>query len=446
MSSFTLELILPTWKKEKWQKGLRMPELTLPVLAALTPPDIEVIVTEEEIEDVTYKSQVELVGISYMTPLAERAYEIADEYRRRGAKVVLGGIHASALPDEASRHADAVVIGEAENVWAPLIDDFRANRLKPIYQAAELPDLRNLPIPRRDLLKQGMTFSPYSIQTTRGCPFGCHFCSVTKFFGGTFRYRPVEDIVREIESADKKIWIFVDDNIVGNPAHAAHLFRALIPLKIKWVGQSVLHLAKNKELLKLAAKSGCAGLFIGFESLNELSLQSVNKGVNKVKEYEESARKLHDHGILILASFMFGFDHDDKSVFERTVDFLIKNKLVAASLPILIPYPGTTLFQKFEEEGRILTRDWSKYDYGNVVFKPRLMAPEVLAEGASWAAREFYSRSSIISRFAYNWRHPLIALVLNAGFRAKHHNKLRGPHRKAGPPSGPEDGPGTRPE
>lgn len=147
MSSFTLELILPTWKKEKWQKGLRMPELTLPVLAALTPPDIEVIVTEEEIEDVTYKSQVELVGISYMTPLAERAYEIADEYRRRGAKVVLGGIHASALPDEASRHADAVVIGEAENVWAPLIDDFRANRLKPIYQAAELPDLRNLPIP-----------------------------------------------------------------------------------------------------------------------------------------------------------------------------------------------------------------------------------------------------------------------------------------------------------
>jgi radical SAM superfamily enzyme YgiQ (UPF0313 family) len=425
MPSFTLELILPTWKKGKWQKGLRMPELTLPVLAALTPPDIEVIVTEEEIEDVTYKSQVELVGISYMTPLAQRAYEIADEYRRRGAKVVLGGIHASALPEEASPHADAVVIGEAETVWAPLIEDFRANRLKPIYQAAELSDLRSLPIPRRDLQKQGMTFSPYSIQTTRGCPFGCHFCSVTKFFGGTFRYRPVEDIVREIESSEKNIWIFVDDNIIGNPAYAAQLFRALIPLKIKWVGQSALHLAKNKELLELAAKSGCLGLFIGFESLNEQSLQSVNKTVNKVKEYGESATKLHDHGILVLASFVFGFDHDDKSIFEKTLEFLVKAKFVAASLPILVPYPGTKIYQRFEEEGRILTRDWSKYDYGQVVFKPKLMEPEVLAEGARWVAAEFYSRASIFSRFSYNLRHPLVSLVLNASYRAKHRNKFR---------------------
>jgi radical SAM superfamily enzyme YgiQ (UPF0313 family) len=427
MPSFTLELILPTWKKEKWKKGLRMPELTLPVLAALTPPDIEVIVTEEEIEDITYKSQVELVGISYMTPLAERAYEIADEYRRRGAKVVLGGIHASALPEEASLHADAVVIGEAENVWAPLIEDFRANRLKRIYQAAELPDLHNLPIPRRDLLKQGMTFSPYSIQATRGCPFGCHFCSVTKFFGGTFRYRPVEDIVREIESSGKKTWLFIDDNIIGNPAYATQLFRALIPLKIKWGGQSTLLLAKNKELLKLAAKSGCLGLFIGFESLNELSLQSVNKAINKVQDYAENARKLHDHGILILAAFMFGFDHDDKSVFEKTLDFLIKNKFVAASLCVLVPYPGTKLHRKFEEEGRILTRDWSKYDYGNVVFKPKLMEPEVLEEGALWTAREFYSRSSIISRFAYNWRHPLTYAVMNASYRAKHRSKFDTP-------------------
>jgi len=434
MASFTLELILPTWKKTKWQKGLRMPELTLPVLAALTPPDIEVIVTEEEIEDITYKDRVELVGISYMTPLAERAYEIADEYRRRGAKVVLGGIHASALPEEASLHADAVVIGEAEDVWGPLIEDFRANRLKTIYQAAKPSDLRNLPIPRRDLLKQGMTFSPYSIQTTRGCPFGCHFCSVTKFFGGTFRYRPVEDIVREIESSDKDIWLFVDDNIVGNPAYATQLFRALIPLKIRWGGQSVLHLAKNKELLKLAARSGCLGLFIGFESLNELSLQSVNKAVNKVQDYEECARKFHDHGILVLASFVFGFDHDDKSVFEKTVDFLIKNKFVAASLPILVPYPGTRLYQKFEEEGRILTRDWSKYDYGHVVFKPKLMEPEVLEEGARWAAGEFYSRTSTISRLAYNWRHPLVTLVMNASYRAKHRSKLRTRPRNAGPP------------
>jgi radical SAM superfamily enzyme YgiQ (UPF0313 family) len=205
MASLTLELILPTWKENKWEKGLRMPELTLPVLAALTPPDVEVIVTEEEIEEVVYKSHVGLVGISYMTPIAARAYEIADEYRKRGAKVVLGGIHATALPEEAIQHADAVVIGEAENVWASVIEDFRAERLKKFYRSECYPDLIGLPTPRRDLLKKGMTFSPYSIQTTRGCPFGCHFCSVTKFFGGTFRFRPVEEVVREIASAGKKI-------------------------------------------------------------------------------------------------------------------------------------------------------------------------------------------------------------------------------------------------
>ena len=424
MPDVTLELILPTWKKDKWQKGLRMPELTLPTLAALTPPDIEVIVTEEEIEDIVYKSHVGLAGISYMTPMAVRAYEIADEYRKRGTKVVLGGIHASALPEEAIQHADAVVIGEAENVWGPLIEDFRAGRMKPFYQAAGFSDLRGLPIPRRDLLKQGMTFSPYSIQTTRGCPFGCHFCSVTKFFGGTFRYRPVEDVVREIAGTGKKTWLFIDDNIIGNSAYSKTLFRELVPLRIQWAGQSTMLLAKNNELLKLAAKSGCAGLFIGFESLSELSLRTANKGFNRIRDYGECVQKLRDHGILVLASFMFGFDHDDRSIFEKTVDFLIKNKVAAASLPVLSPYPGTKFFQKMEAEGRILTRDWSKYDCENAVFKPRLMKPEELEEGTRWATAEFYSRASILSRFAGNLRHPLIFMIVNSSYRAKNREIL----------------------
>jgi radical SAM superfamily enzyme YgiQ (UPF0313 family) len=419
-----LELILPTWKRRKWEKGLRMPELTLPVLASLTPPDIEVLITEEEIEDIVYKSHVDLVGISYLTPMAPRAYEIADEYRRRGAKVVLGGIHASALPEEASQHADAVVIGEAENVWVPLIGDFRANRLKKFYRSAEFSDLRGLPTPRRDLLKEGMTFSPYSIQTTRGCPFGCHFCSVSRFFGATFRYRPVEEVVREIESTDKKNWLFIDDNIVGHQPYAKKLFSELIPLGIKWGGQSTMLLAENDELLKLAGKSGCAGLFIGFESLDEMNLQHANKGFNKIRDYGECIKKLHDNGILVQASFMFGFDHDDKGVFERTVDFLIKNKVLAASLPVLVPYPGTKLYHQMEEEGRLLTRDWSQYDYSHAVFKPRHMEPEELEEGAKWAVTEFYSRSSIISRFAYNWRHPLIFIMMNASYRGKNREIL----------------------
>jgi radical SAM superfamily enzyme YgiQ (UPF0313 family) len=359
-----------------------------------------------------------------MTPLAARAYEISEEYRKRGAKVVLGGIHASALPEEALQHADAVVIGEAENVWAPLLADFRSNQLKRIYQSAEFSDLRGLPIPRRDLVKQGMTFSPFSIQTSRGCPFGCHFCAVTKFFGGTFRRRPVEEVVREIESADRKNWLFIDDNIIGNQAYAQELFSALASLKIRWGGQSTVLLANNDKLLKLAAKSGCLGLFVGFESLNEMNLRTANKGFVKIKDYGECLRKLHDNGILVLASFVFGLDHDDKSVFERTLEFLIKSKVVAASLSVLVPYPGTKVYQQMEAEGRILTKEWSKYDYDKAVFRPKLMEPEALEEGVRWTVSQFYSRSSIISRLAYNWRHPLIFAMMNASYRAKNREIL----------------------
>ncbi|HVP89687.1 MAG TPA: radical SAM protein [Terriglobales bacterium] len=424
MASFTLELILPTWKAAKWEKGLRVPELTLPVLAALTPPGIDVILTEEEVEDVVYKSGVDLVAISYMTPMAARAYEIADEYRRRGAKVVLGGIHASALPEEAGRHADAIVIGEAEKIWASVLEDFRTGRMKGVYRAAAFSDLRGLPTPRRDLLKRAMTFSPYSIQTTRGCPFGCNFCSVTRFFGGSFRSRPVEEVVREIETTGKKTWLFIDDNIIGNEVYAKQLFRAIAPLGIRWAGQSTTLLSKNAELLDLAARSGCVGLFIGFESLNEQSMREANKGFNKVRDYEEGIRRFHDRGILLLASFMFGFDHDDTSVFERTVEFLIRNKVAAASLPVLVPYPGTNFYRRMEEEGRILTRDWSLYDCDHAVFRPKLMEPEVLEEGARRAIAECYSRSSILSRFAGNWRHPIIYAMVNASYRAKNREIL----------------------
>ena len=424
MRSFTLELIVPALSTKKWQRGLRMPQLTLPVLAALTPPDVEVIVTEEEIEDVTFESNVDLVGISFMTPLAVRAYEIADAYRSLGVKVVLGGIHASAVPEEAIQHADAVVIGEAEHVWGSLIEDARAHALKRFYKSDRFSDLIHMPLPRRDVLKKGMTFSPYSIQTTRGCPFGCHFCSVTRFFGGTFRMRPIDEVINEVDVANRKNWVFIDDNITGNQSYARKLFRELIPRRIHWVGQSTMLLARDPELLKLAVQSGCRGLFIGFESLNDRNLRLVNKGFNKVKDYETYLKIFHDHGILVCASFVFGFDNDDQSVFEKTLEFLGRNKIGVASLTILVPFPGTALFYKLEEEGRILTHDWSKYDYNNSVFTPRLMKPEVLEEGARWICREFYTRSSIISRFSSNWRHPLLYTVLNSSYRARNRDIL----------------------
>lgn len=425
MKSFTLELIMPTQKYRRYPRGLRIPELTLPVLAALTPPGIEVIITEEEIEEVTFKSGVDLVGLSFMTPMAPRAYEIADEYRSRRVKVVMGGIHASALPEEAARHADAVVIGEAENIWNTLLEDFASNRLRKYYRSADFADLSRMPHPRRELLKKSMTFSPYPIQTARGCPFACDFCSVTKFFGKTFRYRPVKEVVREIESTEKKNWVFVDDNIIGNQKYAKNLFRELIPLNIRWAGQSSVLIGRNDELLRLAAESGCTGLLIGFESISYQNLQSVHKSFSKVEYYEDCIKKLHDHGILVQASFIFGLDYDDKAVFEETVDFLRKSKVAAVSFSVLTPFPGTQLFEKLSREGRILDYDWSKYDFSSVVYRPKRMTPEELWEGIRKARKEIYSYKSILSRFTANRFHPLLYSVVNLSYHARNRKMAR---------------------
>jgi len=415
-----LELILPSWQKAKWPKKIYPSHLSLPVLAALTPPDVEVSATEEEIEDVIYKDDVDLVGISFMTPFAHRAYEIGDGYRRRGVKVVLGGVHATALPGEAIEHADAVVIGEAENIWARVIEDCKKNSLKKFYRSDEPAALNNLPIPRRELSGKKIPFSPLSIQTSRGCPFSCEFCCVTDFFGGKFRTRPIRDVIEEIAISGNRNWIFVDDNIIGNPGYAKKLFRELAALKIRWIGQSSLLIARNRELLKLAAKSGCFGLFIGFESLNPENLYAVGKHFNKVETYEEDVKTINDSGIMIQASFIFGFDRDDSDVFERSVEFLIENKICIASLCVLTPFPGTKLYKRLEKEGRILTRDWSKYDYGTSVFTPKLMTSQQLEKGARWACQEFYSIPSIISRFSRNRHHPLVYAMTNWSYRAKH--------------------------
>lgn len=418
-----LELILPSWQRAKWPKRIYPSHLSLPVLAALTPPDVEVSITEEEIEDVIYKDDVDLVGISFMTPFANRAYEIGDEYKRRGIKVVLGGIHATALPSEAIKHADSVVIGEAENVWNQVIQDFKKNWLKKFYKSDEPADLGEMPNPRRELSGKKAAFSLLSVQTSRGCPFSCEFCCVTDFFGGKFRSRPIKEVIEEIEISDNRNWIIVDDNIIGNQEYAKKLFRELAALKIRWVGQSSLLIANNQELLKLAAKSGCFGLFIGFESLSQDNLNTMGKHFNRVDKYEDNVKKIYDSGIVIQASFIFGFDHDDHGVFERTVAFLKKNKIFTASLCILTPFPGTKLFERLKKEGRIVTQDWSKYDYRTAVFSPKLMTPQELEEGVQWACKQFYSVPSIFSRFPRNWRHPLEYFMMNWSYRTK--NKLK---------------------
>ena len=429
-------LISPTWKRKiaarrlQRDKIFKFPPHSLLAVAALTPKDIEVEIIDENIEELDFDKKADLVGITTMTASAPRAYEIADEFRKRGMPVVIGGIHATALPEEAAEHADAVVIGEAEGCWENLLEDFKKKGkegLSKFYRNSEFPDPSKIPIPRRELLEgKGYLLSRF-LQISRGCPFNCSFCSVSRFFGKRYRFRPIKDVIEELKgmigkSLRTRFVGFLDDNIVGNVSYAKKLFRALIPYKVLWAGQSSINIAHDDELLELAAKSGCKGLFIGFESISEKSLGEANKLQNKISFYEKAVKKIHQFGIFIEGAFIFGFDHDDKNIFRRTVKFIERVKLDAVQFTILTPLPGTKLYEKLERERRILDRDWSNYDFTHVVFRPKLMSPEELTEGLRWAYRRIYSLPSIFKRLAGSfsggrWKYLGPVFALNLGYR-----------------------------
>lgn len=374
------------------------PRLGLPTIAANTPPDVEVKILDECVEDIDFNADVDLVGITTMTYLAPRAYEISEKFRARGVKTVLGGIHTSMCPDEAKEHADSICVGEAEHTWPLLIEDFKRGQMKPVYKQVELPELGGLPVPRRELFKPNSYWTTNCVQTSRGCPFTCDFCTVAIFGGNQYRLRPVEEVVAEVRKLNKQFIVFVDDNIAGNKAYAKQLFKALIPLKIQWGSQASLTMTRDPELLELAAKSGCTGLFIGVESISADNLASVNKRFNKVDKFKEEFQRFHDYGILIQTGMIFGFDHDDDSVFERTVEFLQENRIELVMFNILTPLPGTDFYKRMDAEGRIIDRDWSHYDGRHVVYQPKLMSAETLQEGFFWAYHKFYSYPSMIKR------------------------------------------------
>jgi len=412
-------LIAPSWRSVSGPTTKSLfPPLSLAVVAALTPSEHTVRIIDESVEDIDPDLEADLVGITCLTAVAPRAYEIADSFRSRGVPVVLGGMHPSALPEEAAKHADCVVVGEAEGVWEQVLEDIQAGRARKIYRSKERPSLAGLPIPRRDLFDPRKYYTTSTIQTSRGCPYSCSFCSVTRFFGRTYRTRPIADILREIETLKDRIVLFVDDNIVGNPAHARELFRALIPYRLRWIGQSSINIAWDQELLALAAKSGCMGLFIGFESLAAENLKKVGKGLlNRVDSFLKAIKRIHSHGIGIEGAFIFGFDQDDEGVFARTVEFAKKARLAAAQFGILTPFPGTPLFADLESQGRIVDRSWSRYTISNAVFEPLKMSREKLEQGFRWAYREFYSYRSIVRRLIPFKRHLPFFLTLNISFR-----------------------------
>ncbi len=392
-------------------------QLNLPILAAHAADRFDVSILDENVGDIDFGAvTADLVGISIMTSTALRGYEIADGFRRRGIQVVLGGMHVYFMQDEAMAHADAIVIGEGEYAWNDLLDDFLAGRLKKSYRAEKLHDLKGLPRPRLDLLKPGAYSFPNVVETSRGCPNKCNYCAVTEFWGTKFRFRPIEEVIDEIKALPPWNLLFIDDNMFGHSSRSKELFRALIPLKRRWVGQGDLRLARDPELLDLAARSGCKWLFMGFETTSVENLRSLGKAkLNRAPEYEQSIATIHKSGIKILGSFMFGLDNDGPDVFARTLDFCIDNHLECANFYILTPLPGTKLFDDMKEQDRIEHFNWSRYDANHVVIKPAGMSKKELTEGYIRTYRDFYSMRSIARRALSTRRDKVHTVVMNLG-------------------------------
>jgi len=408
--------------RQRWFNGrtFRFSMLSLLRVAASSPPDVDVRLVDEQVENVPFDPDVDLVGVTCMTALAPRAYEIADAFRERGVPVVLGGMHPTFLSEEALRHADAVVAGEAEGVWARVLADVAAGRLGGVYRSDAPPDLADLPRPPRRLLAARRYGTVHAVQATRGCPHRCDFCAVSAFHGGRFRMRPVEDVLAEVAEIPERFFLFVDDNLTAEREWARHLLHGLASLGKQWVTQSTLEATEDDEIVELAAAAGCVGFFVGLETFSDRNLASARKGFHRVARYREAIRRLHARGIGVEAGIVFGFDGDDAGVFERTLAALDRLEVDAIQVSIRTPLPGTPAHEAMRD--RIFDRNWAHYDFHHVVFEPSRMSAEALQAGHDWVTREFYRPWRIARRLAHWARRPRglatarYALALNAAY------------------------------
>jgi len=422
-NSFRLLIAAPS--VEGWwnHRTVLAPPRALPLLAGLTPPHIHVELVDENIREVDLTKRYDAVALSVMTPSAPRAYALADHFRSHGIPVIMGGIHPTVMPDEAAEHADAIGIREAENYWPEIISDLEAGRLKSRYQAP-FHDMKGLPRPRIELLEGRRYLTTRVIETTRGCPYDCAYCSVSAVAGKRYRQRPIGEVVEEIRRLREydPRWIgFTDDNIAGDHVRAKKLFEALIPFGIRWAGQADVKVSTDKELLTLAYRSGCAGLFMGIESANKENYEEIGKTPNLQVDSGEAIRNVQRAGIAVIGSFILGLDRDGLSIFDETYEFARKYNLAAAQFSVLTPYPGTRLRKQMEREERILTDDWAKYTFSDVVFQPKNMTPEALKLGQRQTYLHFYSWSSIFSRCLLLPVSPvnrLLAFQVNRSYRS----------------------------
>jgi len=394
--------------------------LSLLSVAAECPEDAVIQIVDEQIEDIPWDADVDLVGITCMTALAPRAYEIAAHFRQRNIPVVLGGMHPTLCSREAIRHADAIVVGEAEGVWQEVLADVSHGRLHGIYRNQRPLSLVGLKEAPRHLLSDDRYATVNAVQATRGCPHGCDFCAVAAFSQRTQRHRPVEEVVAEVSQLSGRTFVFVDDNLTADREYAKKLFSALKPLRKRWVTQSTLAIADDPDMVRLMADAGCIGIFVGLETFSENNLESVNKTCHRVEQYREAVRLLHRHGIGVQAGIVFGFDGDDPTVFRRTLQVLDDLAIDMIQVSIFTPLPGTPRARLLA--GRVFDRDWENYDFHHVVFEPAKMRPSDLQSGHDWVTRQFYRPWRIVRRLLRHLVRPrsMAALpylaAVNAGY------------------------------
>lgn len=400
-------------------RSMREMPLSICTLAALTPSyqDMDIRLVDGSVDRVPLEYDADLVAISIITGCANSAYAIADHFRARNIPVVLGGVHVTILPGEAIRHADAIVIGRAEHAWPRLIEDFRAGRMQRVYEEEPIDDLLlDVPPPRRDLHRRSGYMIPDTIQATRGCKKVCDFCTVPGVWP-TYLRRPVADVIRDIRLTQGRYIAFNDVSIAEDPEYAKELFKAMIPLKKKWGGLATVDIVNDPELLELMKASGCRYLLFGFESDSRTVLKDIRKGFNNPVNYDDLIRTMHVMGISVQGCFVFGFDHDTKETFQRTVDRVNELKIDIPRYSLYTPYPGTELFRRLQAEGRILSYNWDDYDTMHVVIQPALMTPEELYAGFKWAYRETFRIGHAARRMRGLTTNSMVNFVGNLTYR-----------------------------
>ncbi len=417
----------PVWRVEgdrrpRGSRYFRFSMLPSLYVAASMPAAVKTKILDEDIEPIDFNTDADLVGISFMTYNAPRAYAIADRFRNEKRKpVVFGGYHPTLMPDEAARHADTVCVGDAENNVPQMAEDFMRGRLKPRYDNGPA-DLARLPIPDRKLVRKRDYAPVDALQATRGCHQRCSFCSISAFHRHRLRIRPVGRVIEELKTLGRQV-LFMDDNLIGDAEYAKELFSEMIPLGKQWYSQCGVRIAEDENLLDLASRSGCRSLFVGFESLSEQNLSSWKKECNIGKDYLSAVRKFHEAGIGVCAAFVFGSDGDTPDVFGRTLEFLLESNVESVQATRITPFPGTPLFEEMERQGRIFDKDWSHYDFNHVVFEPLHMSAETLHLGAAWVLRQFFARRRIAQRVwrSLRYLHPTTVLravvPVNLGYR-----------------------------